>query len=61
MATTFHNLRKVGYYRCGRRYRLGTHACLQGKNFRAEEAEAVVWSFVSRVLKDPERLRRGID
>jgi site-specific DNA recombinase len=61
MATTFHNLRNVGYYRCGRRYRLGTHACLQGKNFRAEEAEAVVWSFVSRVLKDPERLRRGMN
>jgi hypothetical protein len=61
MATTFHNFRTVGYYRCGRRFRLGTHACLQGKNFRAEEAEAVVWNFVSSVLKDPERLRRGMD
>jgi hypothetical protein len=61
MATTFHNFRNVGYYRCGRRFRLGTHACLQGKNFRAEEAEAVVWNFVSSVLKDPERLRRGMD
>jgi site-specific DNA recombinase len=61
MATTFHNYRNVGYYLCGRRCRLGTHACLQGKNFRAEEAEAVVWNFVSSVLKDPERLRRGMD
>jgi hypothetical protein len=40
---------------------LGAYACSQGKNFRADETEAVVWSFVSRVLKDPERLRRGMD
>src|SRR5215207_6385686 len=28
---------------------------------RAEETEAAVWDFVSGILKDPERLRRGID
>jgi site-specific DNA recombinase len=61
MATNYITPRKTGYYRCGRRYRLGAYACSQGKNFRAEETEAVVWSFVSRVLKDPERLRRGMD
>src|SRR5215211_3733615 len=61
MATNYITPRKTGYYRCGRRYRLGAHACSQGKNFRAEETEAVVWSFVSRVLKDPERLRRAMD
>jgi hypothetical protein len=61
MATTYQPLRKIGYYRCGKRYRLGTHACSLGKNHRAEETEAVVWSFVSSVLKDPERLRLGVD
>jgi site-specific DNA recombinase len=61
MATTFHPLRKMGYYRCGKRYRLGAHACSQGKNFRAEDTEAGVWNFVSNFLKDPERLRRGLD
>jgi hypothetical protein len=61
MATTFNTLRKRGYYRCGKRYRLGAFACSQGKNLRAEETEAVVWEFVSRVLKDPGRLRRGVD
>jgi site-specific DNA recombinase len=35
MATTFHPHRKMGYYRCGKRYRFGTHACSQGRNFRA--------------------------
>ena len=40
---------------------VGKHACSQGKNIRAEETEAAVWGFVSRILKDPERLRRGID
>jgi Recombinase zinc beta ribbon domain len=61
MATNFITPRKTGYYRCGKRYRAGKHACSQGKNIRAEETEAAVWGFVSRILKDPERLRRGID
>jgi len=61
MATNFITPRKTGYYRCGRRYRVGEYACSQGKNIRAEETEAAVWDFVSGILKDPERLRRGID
>jgi site-specific DNA recombinase len=61
MATNYITPRQTGYYRCGRRYRLGQHACSQGKNIRAEDTEAVVWGFVSSILKDPERLRRGID
>ncbi len=32
-----------------------------GKNFRGETTEAAIWDFVSGVLKDPERLRRGLD
>src|ERR687893_2057843 len=61
MATNYMTPRQTGYYRCGKRYRVGKHVCSQGKNIRAEETEAVVWSFVSRVLKSPERLRRGMD
>jgi site-specific DNA recombinase len=61
MATTYQSHREVGYYRCGKRYRLGSHACSQGKNFRAEDTERDVWNFVSSVLKDPERLRSGLD
>jgi hypothetical protein len=61
MATNYMIPRQTGYYRCGKRYRLGKYACSQGKHFRAEEPEALVWQFVSGILKDPAKLRRGID
>jgi site-specific DNA recombinase len=61
MATNYMTPRQTGYYRCGKRYRLGEHACSQGKNFRAEDTEALVWQFVSGILKDPAKLRRGIN
>jgi site-specific DNA recombinase len=61
MATNFITPRQTGYYRCGKRYRLGKHACSQGKNYRAEETETTVWEFISGILKDPQRLRRGLD
>jgi hypothetical protein len=61
MATNFITPRQAGYYRCNKRYRMGKHVCSQGKNFRAEETETTVWEFVSGILKDPERLRRGLD
>jgi hypothetical protein len=35
--------------------------CINGKHHRAAEAEAAVWDLVSRLLKHPERLRRGLD
>jgi site-specific DNA recombinase len=60
MATNYFTTRETGYYRCGRRYRLGVHACSQGKSFRAVETEALVWGFVSGMLKDPTRLERGL-
>ena len=34
--------------------------CAQGA-VRATEAEPVVWSFVSGLLKDPERIRAGVE
>ena len=35
--------------------------CVNGKHHRAAEAEAAVWGLISRLLKDPERLRVGLD
>src|SRR5215208_534728 len=61
MATNYFTTRETGYYRCGRRYRLGVPACSQGKYFRAVETEALVWGFVSDILKDPTRLERGLN
>src|SRR5215212_2718018 len=48
------------YYKChpGRDYRRGD---CQQKHVRAEQAEAVVWSFVSGLLKDPARIRAGME
>lgn len=61
MGTNFVTDRGTGYYRCSRRYRLGLDACSQSKTLRAVETEAFVWEFVSDVLKDPTRLKRGLD
>ena len=35
--------------------------CINGKHHRAAEAEAAVWDLVSGLLKDPERVRAGLD
>jgi hypothetical protein len=37
------------------------NVCVNGKHHRAAEAEAAVWGLISRLLKDPERLRVGLD
>ena len=49
------------YYRCPRRVRDGKSGCENPKNHRAEELEVRVWEFISGLLKDPRRLREGID
>jgi site-specific DNA recombinase len=48
------------YYKChpGRDYRRGT---CQQKHVRAEQAEAIVWAFVSDLLKDPARIKAGME
>jgi hypothetical protein len=49
------------YYEC-KRTRLYRQPCSSfQKSFRAEKVEAVMWSFVSDLLKDPERIRAGMD
>jgi site-specific DNA recombinase len=49
------------YYRCALRARHGRDACPQHKNYPAEEVEAAVWRVLSRLLKDPQRLRAGLE
>ena len=54
--------RRYCYYRCPKRGRHGMQkVCVNGKHHRAAEAEAAVWDLISRLLKDPERLRVGLD
>jgi hypothetical protein len=56
------NGRRYCYYRCPKRGRHGVRkVCINGKHHRAAEAEAAVWDLISRLLKHPERLRRGLD
>src|ERR671915_468035 len=56
------NGRRYCYYRCPKRGRHGVQkVCINGKHHRAAEAEAAVWDLISRLLKHPERLRRGLD
>jgi len=50
------------YYRCPKRKRHGLHdVCVNKKHNRAEQAEAAVWELVSGLLKNPERLRIGLE
>ncbi|MDP8939774.1 MAG: recombinase family protein [Actinomycetota bacterium] len=49
------------YYICGRRgVEKKACGCTQGC-IRAEPTEAEIWSFVSGLLKDPERIRAGME
>jgi site-specific DNA recombinase len=49
------------YYRCPTRMHNGKDACPQHKNYRADEVEPAVWGFFSSLLKDPKRIRQGLD
>jgi site-specific DNA recombinase len=50
------------YYKCPKRRRHGLDdACTNKKHNRAKQAEAAVWELVSGLLKDPERLRIGLE
>jgi site-specific DNA recombinase len=59
--TTTNPARGYHYYRCTSRMRNGDDACLLRKSYRAHRVEAGVWSFVSGLLKDPDRLRAGLE
>ena len=59
--TTKPNGRTYHYYLCVRRNELRKMCSCTQKALRAPEVEAEVWSFVSGLLKDPERVRAGMD
>ena len=52
---------QYSYYRCIKHRREGDEACTNGKSYRAEELERSVWEFVSGLLKDSERIRKGLE
>jgi site-specific DNA recombinase len=53
--------RRYHYYEC-KRLSIHRQGCSSfQKSFRAEKVEAVIWSFVSDLLKDPERIRVGMN
>jgi site-specific DNA recombinase len=49
------------YYECKRTRSYRQPCSSFQKSFRAERVEAVIWSFVSDLLKDPERIRAGMN
>jgi Recombinase zinc beta ribbon domain len=54
------NEKPYHYYKCFRRSDYKRGICEQ-KSLRAERVEASVWAFASSLLKDPERIRVGMD
>ena len=52
---------RLFYYTCRKHNREGNDACPHRKHHRAESVEARVWDLVSSLLKDPERLRAGLE
>ncbi|MGI8859246.1 MAG: recombinase family protein [Rubrobacteraceae bacterium] len=62
-----HTIRKssgkhLHYYACRSRYNTGpARDCSNNRHLRAERIEEQVWEFVRGLLKDPERIRVGLD
>jgi site-specific DNA recombinase len=49
------------YYRCPKCQRHGIEACPHNKHYRAADREARVWECVAGLLRDPERVRAGLE
>jgi site-specific DNA recombinase len=49
------------YYYCRNHHHHGDAECTNGKNLRALDLEGRVWDLISGLLKDPERLREGLN
>jgi site-specific DNA recombinase len=49
------------YYRCRTRARYGPESCSLDGMRRADEIEALVWRFVSDMIKEPEQLREDLE
>ena len=52
---------KTYHYRCDKRWQGNAAACSHEKHHRADRLEQMVWVFVSDYLKNPERLRTGLE
>ena len=53
---------RFSYYSCRSRYNTGpSRDCGNRKHLRAEQIEEQVWEFVRGLLRDPERIRAGLD
>jgi site-specific DNA recombinase len=53
---------RIHYYSCRSRYNTGpSRDCSNRKHLRAEKIEEQVWVFVRGLLRDPERIRAGLD
>ncbi len=59
--TTVKTSNRYHYYHCDKRWQEGTSAYIHEKHHRADKLETEVWAFVCSLLKDPERLRAGLD
>jgi site-specific DNA recombinase len=53
--------KKYFYYKCPKYRRGGLEACPNKTGYRAEKVEPLVWEYVSDLLKDPKRLREGLE
>jgi site-specific DNA recombinase len=53
--------KKYFYYKCPKHRRGGLEACPNKTGYRAEKVETLIWGFVSDLLKDPKRLREGLE
>jgi site-specific DNA recombinase len=54
--------KRFHYYTCSSRYNTGpSRDCGNKKYLRAEQIEEQVWGFVRGLLRDPERIRAGLD
>ncbi len=53
--------RRMFYYTCATRRQRGKHACSFSGSINAQKAETAVWSAVSALLTEPERLRRDLE
>jgi site-specific DNA recombinase len=53
--------KKYFYYKCPKARHGGPEACPHNKGYRAEKVERLIWELVSDLLKEPERLREGLE
>ncbi len=49
------------YYHCRKHHKRGDDACTHKRSHRAADVEGAVWGLVAGLLRDPERLRIGLD